>query len=134
MKRILKFRTSFCSQILVYDSANIEDTITLDYGDAAYQRGYASTTGALAFFPLIEDGLADLSVWSGRPASNKSYDSFVEAPLSLQTGELCIHEPEDEPIILSVPPGDYVVIFAQQRTDTDDFLEIDVFLDYRDFA
>jgi hypothetical protein len=44
------------------------------------------------------------------------------------TGELCIHDPEDPPLILSVPPGEYKLIFAQRKTDAEDFLEIDVFL------
>jgi hypothetical protein len=129
MKRLLKFRATYSGQILVYDSANIEDTITLDYCDAAYRRGYAITTGALAFFPIVQDGLADLSVWSGRPESTKEYDTLAEASLSVKTGELCIHEPEDEPVILAVSPGEYDVVFAQKKTDIEDFLEIDLFLD-----
>ncbi len=129
MKRLLKFRASYSSQILLYDSANLGDTITLDYGDVAYKRGYAITTGALAFFPMAEDGLADVSVWSGHPETMKEYDKSTEAPLSLSTGELCIHELEDEPVILSVAPGEYNIVFAQRKTDIEDFLEIDVFLE-----
>lgn len=132
VKRLLKFRTSFSSQILVYDSANVEDTITLDYGEEAYERGYATATGALAFFPLIQDALADLSVWSGPPAIVSRYDRLVEASLTLRTGELCVHEPEEVPVILSVQPGDYRVTFAQQGTDSEEFLEIDLFLDPRE--
>ena len=132
MRRIVRFRAGFTTQIMVYDEHKIADTITLDFGDAAYVRGYARTNGALSFFPIIEDCLADFTVWHGSPDLDTKYARKVEGTLILTSGELCIHDPEDPPFILSLSPGSYIVSFTQTITDIEDFLEIDVFLQRKD--
>ena len=129
MKRVLKFRTYYVSQILLYDEFNLEDTITLDYGDIAYSRGYAEAKGALAFFPILEEGLADISIWEGRPDGISKSDRRVEASIFLQTGVISIHDPEENRVELSMPPGQYLVTIIQQKTNVDGFLIIDIFLD-----
>jgi hypothetical protein len=78
---------------------------------------------------MIEDGLADLSVWFGKPASTTDFSKTALAQLSVISGELCISEPENPPLTLTVPPGEYNVLFAQKETDINNFLEINVFLD-----
>jgi hypothetical protein len=116
------------SQIALYEEANLEDTIEFDYGDTAYSRGYATAKGGIVFFPIIENGYADITVWQGRPQATEGFDKVVEGPLPLTNGELCIHEPQESQLTLSVSPGKYNVIFAQTYTDAEDSLEIDVFL------
>jgi hypothetical protein len=105
------------------------DAFTMDYGDAAFARGYAMSKRTLAFFPTIQDALVDICIWEGRPESTATFDRMAEGPLSLPTGELTIHEPENPPLILWIQPGQYSVIFCQKKTDIEDFLEIDLFLD-----
>ena len=134
MKRIIKFRAGYSSQIFVYDSANIEDMCSLDYSEIAYSQGYAMANGVIAFFTVTEDGLADFSIWVGKPALLTEYAKTAKARLVLTSGELCIQEPEEPPVVLSVLPGEYDVVFAQKKTDAEDFLEIDIFLDRPDGA
>jgi hypothetical protein len=121
MRRLLKFRAGVGSQVLVYENGNIEHTIDLDYGPAAYQRGYAIGNCCLAFFPIAEDCIADIAIWEGRPGISATFEGVTQGRLFLSKGELCIHEPEAPPLILSVPPGDYSVVFAQTRSDVEDF-------------
>jgi hypothetical protein len=130
MRRLLKFRAGYGSQVLVFDATKVEARCSLDYSDHAYSQGYAAIDGAIAFFTITEYGLADFSIWEGSPAATAKYSKKVEARLVLTSGQLCVQQPEEPPVILAVAPGEYDVVFAQtQEDDVEDFLEIDVFLD-----
>src|SRR6516164_9746691 len=126
MKRLVRFRTDFESQIIFRDSENTDWMLTYDEG--AYARGYACVTDMIAFFPIIKDGLCDITVWFGQPAPTAAFKKMAKARLSVPSGELHIHEPENPPLILWIAKGDYDVIFAQNETENDRFIEIDVFL------
>lgn len=128
MARLLTFRANYGSQILLYDSASIEEAIELDYGDVAYSRGYAVAHGAIAVFPIVEDAYTEVSVWDDGPVHEASFDKLVQVPICLETGELCIADPGDLVEKVSVRRGEYLATIGQNKAYDGTELKIQIFL------
>lgn len=129
MKRLLKFRAGYGSQVLIYDPAKIEELISFSFTEDTYSLGFAAVDGGITFFLDADDGLADFSIYEGGPDSIESYDKTIEGQVLFATGEVCIADPGEPGLILSIPPGEYKITFAYKKTDVESFLEIDVFLE-----
>lgn len=130
MKRLLKYRGSCYTQLLVYDNVNADDLGVLSYSKEVYFQGYTASEWAVAFFVYMDySGGAMISVWEGELPIGNIYNGVARSVIDLPSGQVCIQEPESSsPTILGLEPGKYYVAFGWRKfADRDHEVEVDIF-------
>jgi len=110
---------------VLYDNSAEPNDLICGPDDDDYEAGYCATGKMVAFYTLIREGWACISVWDGHIPKSGSMSKYASTNLPVPTGEICIHQPEDPPVILAVRPGSYIVSMEQKQTD-ETWLDIDI--------
>jgi len=112
------------SQVFVSDSSEFRRCV---WSDAHVSQGFARLEMCISFGTIVDWGTGRLTVFSGEPHDYEVYERALAVPLLIVSGNLEIAGPEEDPRIIEMQSGAYIVFFCQNCFE-EHGVDFDVFL------